>query len=358
MTAAKKILLGMSGGIDSTVATKILLDQGYEVAGATFIFFLPDHIEPPGQAARDAAEICKRLGIRHFVLDMREEFASNVITPFIDTYLAGGTPNPCVECNRTSKFPGLFRKADELGFEYVATGHYARTAVDDDTGRHLLLTGLDGKKDQSYVLYNLKQDELARTRFPLGTLTKPEVRAMAERFGFSTQVEKAESQDICFIPDSDYPSFIEARRPGRITPGDFISRNGDVVGRHKGMACYTIGQRRGIACAFGRPMYVAAKNPRTNTVTLAEENALFSKELKAEKINLISMAEIIPGATVSVKTRYSHNSKPAKLYPDEHDENAVRIVFDEPQRALTIGQSAVFYDGEKVAGGGVITQVR
>ena len=350
----KRVLLGMSGGVDSAAAAKILTEKGYEVSGATFIFFIPETSDYPGQAAEDAAEICRKLGIRHYIFDMRRDFSKTVIEPFIESYISGETPNPCIDCNRTAKIPGLFQKADELGFEYAATGHYAKTDVCKTSGRNLLLCGSDKKKDQSYVLYNLTQNELGRILFPLGDLKKDEVRLIAAQAGFTKVVEKAESQDICFIPDGDYVNFINRRCPGKIQPGNFISQDGTVIGKHKGVPCYTIGQRRGIACAFGKPFYVTAKNPAANTVTLGEEAGLFSGELTAEKINLISIPEIIPGMEASVKTRYSQRSAPARLYPED---GGVRVIFDEPQRALTTGQSAVFYDGKKVIGGGVITCV-
>lgn len=351
----KKVLLGMSGGVDSAVSAKILLDRGYEVSGATFVFFISGGTEYPGQAAEDAAEVCAKLGIEHFIFDVRNDFSQRVIEPFIDSYLSGETPNPCIDCNKTTKIPELFNRANEMGFDYVATGHYARTGIDSTSGRNLLLCGIDTKKDQSYVLYNLKQEELGRILFPLGDLTKDEVRSIASQAGFTRTLEKAESQDICFIPDGDYINFINRKRPGEIKPGDFTAPDGTIIGHHKGVPCYTIGQRRGIACAFGKPFYVTAKNPATNTVTLAEAEALFSSELTAERLNLISVAAIVPGMRASVKTRYSQISKAATLYPED---DGVIIIFDEPQRALTIGQSAVFYDGEKVIGGGVISRVR
>ena len=347
------VLVGMSGGVDSAAAARLLLDAGYAVAGATFLFCGEGSGADCGDAARDAAGICSQLGIEHFVLDERAAFLERVINPFVDSYIEGLTPNPCIECNRSVKIPSLLRAADSKGFDLIATGHYARAKRCDD-GRFLLLKGKDCRKDQSYVLYTLTQDALSRILFPLGGLTKDEARSVASAAGLAKVAAKAESQDICFIPAGDYAAFIRERRPDALKAGDFVLADGSVVGRHRGYPCYTIGQRRGIACALGKPMYVTAKDPLANTVTLGSDDELYSDELVAERVNLISKEKIESGARALVKTRYSQAESPAALYPEGE---AVRVVFDAPQRALTEGQSAVFYEGEAVIGGGIIARV-
>ncbi len=353
ITGRGTVLVGMSGGVDSSVTAKLLLDAGYTTAGATFLFCSDECDCETPENALDAAEVCAALGIEHFIFDERAAFSKNVIDPFVNSYIAGLTPNPCIECNRKVKIPSLLRAADSKGFDYIATGHYARTAKAYD-GSVLLLKGRDKKKDQSYVLYTLSQDVLSRILFPLGELTKDEVRKIAKDAGLEKVVQKSESQDICFIPDDNYAEFIRKRYPDAIKEGDFVLSDGSVVGRHKGYSCYTIGQRRGIACALGKPVYVTAKNPQNNTVTLGSADDLYSSELIAERVNLISTKRIESGMRAKVKTRYTQTEAEATLYPEG---DAVRVVFAEPQRALTEGQSAVFYEEEAVIGGGIIARV-
>lgn len=354
-----KVLVGMSGGVDSSVAAKLLLDQGYEVAGVTLKLFSNDDLPDGGGGktccslddVRDAKAVCYKLGIDHFVFNFRELFNEKVIDNFVETYLAGKTPNPCIECNRHIKFTKLIERAILLGYDYVATGHYARIGRDEATERRLLIKGLDRSKDQSYVLYPLTQEQLARTLLPLGGLDKRTVREIAEASGL-VNARKPDSQDICFVPDGDYAAFIENAAPGAVRPGKFVDTQGNVIGEHRGVAHYTIGQRRGIAAAFGKPMYVVAKDARTNTVTLGENDDLLSKTILVEGVNLIS-AEKLDGPTrVSVKVRYSQTEQAATA-TDEGD-GKVRIDFDEGQRAVASGQAAVFYVGDVVLGGGTI----
>jgi tRNA-specific 2-thiouridylase len=355
-----KILVAMSGGVDSSVAAKLLVDQGHEVAGVTLKLFANDDIVMDEKTSRtccslsdvmDAKAVAYKLGIEHFVYNFRDLFNEKVIGKFVETYLDGKTPNPCIDCNRYIKFSKLIERATLLGFDYIATGHYASVMKNPTTGRYALIRGKDRSKDQSYVLYPLTQDELARTIFPLGDMDKHTVREIAERAGL-VNARKPDSQDICFVPDGDYPAFIDKVAPGKIVPGNFIDTDGHVIGTHKGVAHYTIGQRRGIAAAFGKPMYVVAKNAKTNTVTLGENDCLFSPNLVAHDVNLISIAKLEGPMRVTAKIRYNQTEQDAVISP--LPDGLVRVDFDVPQRAVTEGQAVVFYSGETVIGGGTI----
>jgi tRNA-specific 2-thiouridylase len=350
----------MSGGVDSSVAVKLLLDQGHEVAGVTLKLFSNDDILDDGEGGKtccslndvqDAKAVAYKLGIEHFVFNFRELFNEKVIGNFVETYLAGKTPNPCIECNRYIKFDKLIERALLLGYDYVATGHYAKIERDAVTGRYLLVRGLDRTKDQSYVLYPLTQDQLAHTMFPLGGLDKRTVREIAEASGL-VNARKPDSQDICFVPDGDYPAFIEKAAPGSLRPGNFVDVSGNVIGTHKGVVHYTIGQRRGIAAAFGKPMYVVAKDARTNTVTLGESDDLMSTRIYVEHVNWISVERLEGPTRVSVKVRYSQTEQSATASPEA--DGRIRVDFDESQRAAAPGQAAVFYQGDIVVGGGTI----
>lgn len=355
-----KILVGMSGGVDSSVAAKLLLDQGHDVTGVTLKLFSNDDIMLPENQGRtccalsdvqDAKNVAYKLGIDHFVYNFREQFAEKVIARFVDTYLAGETPNPCIDCNRFIKFDTLIQRAVLLGFDFVATGHYATVTRDEHTGRYLLMRGKDRSKDQSYVLYSLTQEQLSRTLFPLGDLDKKTVREIAEKSGL-INAQKPDSQDICFVPDGNYPAFIEKMAPGKVLPGNFIDLEGRIIGTHKGVAHYTIGQRRGIAAAFGKPMYVQAKNAADNTVTLAENHDLMSSTAIAHDINLISIEKLTDSMQVTVKIRYNQTEQDAVITP--MNDGSVKIDFSQVQRAVTPGQAAVFYSGATVIGGGTI----
>lgn len=351
----KKVMVAMSGGVDSSVAL-LLLKENYELVGATMrLFDGEDGACGSSSDADDAKEIATRFGVPHYVFDFREKFRENVIDRFNKSYLSGETPNPCIDCNRYIKFRAMLQKADELGCDYIATGHYARTQYDEKSGRWLLkkATADDGDnlKDQSYVLYNLTQEELSRVIFPLSAITKAKVREIAKENGFINH-EKPDSQDICFVPDGDYSGFIK-RYTGVNTPeGDVVDTQGNVVGRHNGILSYTIGQRKGLGIAFGKPMYVVDKNAENNTVVVGTGDDLMRKSLVAYDVNLISIPSLDLPMKVKAKTRYRQSEQPCVIKPLENGE--ILVEFDEPQRAITKGQRVVFYDGDIVVGGGII----
>ena len=348
---AKKILAAMSGGVDSSVCALLLGRQGYEVIGATMRLHGGDACGSD-KDIQDARAVCERLGIEHMAVDMSESFEQEVIGRFIAAYEHCETPNPCVECNRSLKFGRLLDYALEQGCDAVATGHYARISRDAQTGRMLLRKAADLSKDQSYVLYSLTQHQLMHTVFPLGELTKAQVRETAAEAGFAN-AHKHDSQDICFVPDGDYASFIECHT-GRSYPcGDFIDRSGRVLGRHSGIIRYTIGQRKGLGIALGERSYVTALDPKNNTVTLGSNEDLFSKTLRIRRINLITLPKLEEPVRAAVKIRYNQTEQPATVI--QLDDDLIEITFDEPQRAVTMGQSAVIYQGDTVLGGGTIT---
>lgn len=286
----------------------------------------------------------------YYVFPMHDEFRHSVIDKFADTYLHGGTPNPCIDCNRFLKFSALLDKARELGCEYIASGHYARREQDPETGRFILKKGLDPTKDQSYVLYAMTQDQLAHTLFPLGGYTKKEIRHIAQEQGF-INADKPDSQDICFVPDGDYVGFL--RREGLpLTPGDFVDRDGRVLGRHKGLPCYTAGQRKGLGVSAGKHVYVLSKNGADNTILLGDDAELYASSLLASHVNWISGETPAQPVRCAAKTRYSQTEAPCTAYP--LPDGGLRVVFDQPQRAITPGQAVVLYDGDVVLGGGTI----
>jgi len=336
----------MSGGVDSSVAAALLLKKYPACTGVT-LKLCPS----PGDNTIDAKRAADRLGIPHKVLDFRDHFDKLVIRPFIATWENGATPNPCVICNRYVKFNFLLYEAEGLQFDLFCTGHYAQT---ERSGSRLLLKkAADRKKDQSYVLYGLSQAQLLRCFFPLGTILKEEVRKLAEEAGFEN-AGKEDSQDICFVPDGDYGAFMEEYAGKRYPPGDILDEAGKVIGRHKGHVRYTLGQRRGLGVALNDPVYVCNKDAALNTITLGPESALYSKTLTAQNINLITCESLENPIRVTVKTRYLQKESPALARQTGEDE--IRIEFDEPQRAVTPGQSAVLYDGDYVVGGGIIKE--
>lgn len=354
---AKKVMVGMSGGVDSAVCAYLLKKADFEVSGVNCRFFNKDDAVIANKACcnpddiEDARKVAEKLGIEFDVFDFSQAFSHHVMDRFVKSYIEGSTPNPCICCNRYLKFDELLEKATLLGYDYIATGHYAIVEYSSETGRYLLKKGADESKDQSYVLYSLTQHQLAHTLFPLGGMTKAEVRSLAEQLNL-VNARKHDSQDICFVPDGDYASFIE-RRTGMIFPdGDFIDENGKVLGKHKGIIRYTIGQRKGLGIALQKPVYVCKKDVSSNTVTLCDNEQLFTRELTANDINLISVESIISPMRVKAKIRYKHTEQWATV--EQLSEDRIKVVFDEPQRAIAKGQAVVLYDGDIVVGGGTI----
>ena len=356
---SKRVMVGMSGGVDSSVAAKLLLDSGYDVTGVTLKLFSDEDIVEFDKETRtccalsdveDARSVAFKLGFDHFVFNFKDKFHSDVMDQFVSSYLEGKTPNPCIECNRHIKFDKMLKRAEELGYDYIATGHYAEVKFDENSGRYLLIRPKDRSKDQTYVLYSLTQYQLAHTLFPLGNLDKKHVREIAENAGLINS-RKPDSQDICFVPDGDYASFIEKATGEQAQDGNFTDLNGDIIGRHKGIIHYTIGQRKGLGVTFNKPMFVINKDKLNNTVTLGDESALFSKTLVAEDLNFISIEKLNSPMRVTAKARYSQTEQYATIEP--HGEMVI-VTFDEPQRAITSGQAVVFYDGDIVVGGGTI----
>lgn len=343
----KKVLLAMSGGVDSSAAALYLINDGYDITGVTLC--LHQTIEE-SQDARDAKAVADKLGFPHVTLDWNELFRKQVQERFVQGYLCGETPNPCIECNRYIKFGALWDWASARGFDFLATGHYARIERDEN-GETKLLRALDITKDQSYVLYSLSREQLNHALFPLGGKTKAEIRAKALEKGLIS-AKKPDSQDICFIPDGDYVSFLERFTGEKYPQGDYIDKNGNVLGKHQGMVCYTVGQRKGLGVAFGAPRYVLSKSAADNTVTLGLNEELFSDTLYMRDVNFLTEVPAEP-FRAEVKARYRHGAQPATVYPDG-ESGLVKVVFDEKQRAITPGQAAVMYDGDVVIGGGTI----
>jgi len=337
----KKALVAMSGGVDSSVCAYLAIKAGYECIGATMI--LCGDNEKTADAT-DAKKVCDKLGIKHYTFDFREEFKNIVIDDFIKSYESGYTPNPCIMCNKYFKFGILFEKARELGCEKIVTGHYAR--IDSHNG-YALKKAKDLSKDQSYVLWSIKEDMLEHIYFPLGEITKEEARAIAKREGFVT-AHKSDSQDICFVPDGDYVSVITGYTKKSYPEGCFRDTEGNILGTHRGIIHYTIGQRKGLGIAFGKPMYVKDKNAVTNDVVLCTNEELFSRELVARDYNILKNN----AKNTKAKIRYNQKEQMCKLYP--MDNGRMKIEFSEPQRAIALGQSVVVYEDDRVVGGGII----
>lgn len=371
LTDKTKVVVGMSGGVDSCMAAALLKEQGYDVIGVTLLMS-PESAADTEEfvsggcsavsAIDDARRAASQLGISHYVMNFRELFEEKVIKYFTEAYLAGQTPNPCLACNRYLKFGELLQKAGELGAGYIATGHYAQITQDPTSGRFLLSKGLDNQKDQTYVLYMLTQEQLAGTLFPLAGFTKQMIREMAKERGFFEVADKPDSQEICFVPDNDYASFVRRRVGRRYQKGNFVDLQGNILGEHQGIIHYTIGQRKGLGITFGKPMYVIGLNPERQEVILGEDNEAYSDTLWARDLNWISISGLKEPLQVEAKIRYKAQPSPAVIYPlknsSEPDEKnypaEVKVCFKIPQRAVTPGQAVVFYQGELVVGGGTI----
>lgn len=356
MAENKKVMIGMSGGVDSSVAAFLLQKESLEVIGATMKLYNNEDIDFVSEKTccslddvLDAKSVCARLDIRHYTLNMTDDFKKEVIERFISAYQNGFTPNPCIDCNRYMKFSKMLHKAQELDIDYVATGHYARIEKQGD--RYILKKAVDLSKDQSYVLYSLTQEQLKVTKFPLGNYTKQQVREIAEENGF-VNARKHESQDICFVPDGDYSKFIEYYTGKTYPCGDFVDMNGKRLGEHKGIIRYTIGQRRGLGLALPASMYVVEKDVDNNKVILGFNDDLFKKEVNVKNISFTACDGLDKPERLCAKIRYNQKEQPATV--TQTDENHFTIVFDEPQRAITKGQAAVLYDGDTVVGGGTI----
>ena len=355
----KKVVLGMSGGVDSSLAAALLLEQGYEVIGVTMQIWQPDQPDLGEEhggccslsAVDDARRVANTLGIPYYVMNFRELFEEKVIDYFTKEYLEGKTPNPCIACNRYIKFEAFLQKAMGLGADYISTGHYARIYYDERIKRHVLRKSVDDKKDQTYALYTATQEQLARTLMPLGNYTKEQTREMARKIGL-TVANKPDSQEICFVTDNNYKGFIEERIDTKIEPGPFVDTKGNILGEHQGIPYYTVGQRKGLGIAFGTPMYVIGINVEKNEVILGKDTEVFSKELYSVDNNLILVDRLEEPIEVEAKIRYSAKPAAAILYPEKKDK--FRVVFKEHQRAITPGQAVVFYQGEYVLGGGTI----
>lgn len=356
----KKVMVGMSGGVDSSVAAMLLREQGYDVMGVTLKLFSDEDISEAQKEGKtccalsdveDARSVAYRLGFEHLVFNFKDNFREHVMKQFADSYLCGRTPNPCIECNRHVKFDKMLRRAMELDYDYIATGHYAVNEYDEKSGRYLLKRPKDRSKDQTYVLYSLTQEQLSHTLFPLGTLEKTQVRELAEKAGLVNS-NKPDSQDICFVPDGDYAGFIKRFTGADVPHGNFVDTEGKFLGEHKGIINYTIGQRKHLGISLGRPAYVVKKDVASNTVTVGDEADLYTKSLVADDFNLISVPELTAPMRVTAKTRYSQTEQPAVV--SYLGDGKYLVEFDEPQRAPTSGQAVVIYDGDVVVGGGTI----
>ena len=347
----KKVLIGMSGGVDSSVAALLLNKQGYEVIGSTLELFAGSSCCNL-DTYMDAKKVCNSIGIPHFTYDYKDEFRKHIIDDFINCYANCKTPNPCIECNKYMKFGFMWEKAKELGCNYIATGHYAKIEYSDEYKRWILKKSNAGKKDQSYVLWNIPKELLEHVLFPLADFeNKEQIRKIAQDNNLKV-ANKPDSEDICFVPDGDYKRFLENNSNLKPKAGNIVDKNGNVLGKHKGLYYYTIGQRRGLGIAHKTPLFVIGFNPLKNEVIVGEETELYTKEFFVNEVNLLLVDDVKEEMKVDIKTRYSAKSASGTI--KETDDGKIKVVFDEPQRAITPGQSAVFYVGDIVLGGGKI----
>jgi len=362
MSRNGKVLVAMSGGIDSTISALMLKDQGYEVIGITMKTW--DYAGSGSskketgccnlESFNDARTAAVQHGFPHFVLDIRDEFGTAVIDNFVEEYLAGRTPNPCVMCNTHIKWRALLKRADALDCAFIATGHYA-FIHQHTNGRYFLSQGVDEQKDQSYVLWGLQQDLLSRTILPLGQYRKPEIRQMAIDYGYPDLAKKSESYEICFVPDNDYRGFLKNKLPElekKVDGGSFVDTNGNIIGKHRGYPFYTIGQRKGLEQTFGKPVYVTAIHPENNTVVLGEEKDLAGQTLLVSGLNMQKYDQVPEGMEVLTKIRYKDKGSLSRLSMEDHQ---LRVQFYQPVKSIAPGQSAVFYEGDDVIGGGIIS---
>ena len=355
-----KVVVAMSGGVDSSVAAAILKEEGYQVIGVTMQIWPSDkqayEVDRFGgccrlDAVEDAKRVAYKLGIPHYVMNFRDIFAQKVIADFCREYSLGRTPNPCIRCNQHIKFDALLERAKGLGADFVATGHHARIERGEASGRYLLKKGVDRRKDQSYVLYALTQEQLKYTLLPIGNFTKERVREIARELEMPVAA-KPESQEICFIPDDDYPKFLKEHVPQAVKPGPILDRQGDTLGEHRGILFYTIGQRKGLGISAKEPLYVTAIIHQRNAIVVSGKEEVYGIELIASGLNWISLTKLKQPITAKAKIRYLHNEGEAEITPIEEDK--VRVRFKKPQMAITPGQAIVFYHGDIVIGGGTI----
>lgn len=351
----KKVAVAMSGGVDSSLTAALLIEQGYDVIGVTMTLSDESREEGGSTAVSDAKKVADALHIPHYVVNYHKKFKDDVIKYFISEYAKGRTPNPCVRCNNTVKFGSLLKDCLGLGADCVATGHYARIEQDEKTGRYLLKKGFDERKDQSYVLYTLTQDVLKHFMLPLGNYSKEKTRELAGKMNLPV-ANKPESQEICFIPNDDYKAYLKAKAPHILKPGDIVDVNGNKLGRHEGVPLYTVGQRKGLGIAAAHPLYVVGLDVRRNRVIVGENKDVFAKGLVAKDLNFITRDDFTEKFVTTAKIRYGAKECECTVEPLDNG-NLAKILFSEPQRAITPGQSVVFYEDEIVGGGGVIKNI-